>query len=189
MLAGLRLRPGAAAAVLGRPVSEFTDQLIPAHSTFGAAVERATEKALAATTPVQRVLALQNLVLDRLADREPSVDVAVTRAIGMLQRHPLRQVSELAAVLDLSERQLRRRFAVAVGYGPKRFGRILRFQRLLDLTHHRGDRASWAELAVEARYTDQPHMINECRALAGTSPVGCLLTQQPRKLLPSNPSG
>jgi transcriptional regulator GlxA family with amidase domain len=80
-------------------------------------------------------------------------------------------VSSLAVAVDLSERQLRRRFETAVGYGPKRFGRILRFQRLLDLVHTRGARIRWAELAVEAHYADQPHMINECLALAGMSPT------------------
>ena len=30
----------------------------------------------------------------------------------------------------------------------------------------------WAELAAEAGYADQPHLIKECLALAGGSPVG-----------------
>lgn len=126
---------------------------------------------LAATTPSQRVAALENVLAAYLADAEPSVDTVVTRAIEILQRNPGRPVSSLAAAVDLSQRQLRRRFEIAVGYGPKRFGRILRFQRLLDLIHTRGARVRWAELAIEAHYADQPHMINECQALAGMSPV------------------
>ena len=78
----------------------------------------------------------------------------------------------VSAAVGLSERQLRRRFESAVGYGPKRFGRILRFQRLLDLLHGHSVPVRWAELAVEANYSDQPHMIKECLALAGVSPVG-----------------
>jgi AraC-like DNA-binding protein len=89
----------------------------------------------------------------------------------MLQRRPHWPVAGLAAAVDLSERQLRRRFETAVGFGPKRLGRILRLQRLLGLIHARDDRVRWSELAIEASYADQPHMINECRALAGISPV------------------
>jgi AraC-like DNA-binding protein len=170
VLAGLRLRPGVAAAVVGRPVSEFTDRQGPVDSIFGVGYFRSylmAEKVLAATTPSQRVSALQNVLTGYFADTEVLVDTAVTRAIGMLQRHPDRPVSSLAAAVDLSERQLRRRFEAAVGYGPKRFSRILRFQRLLNLIHGRGARVRWAELAIEANYTDQAHMINECLALAG----------------------
>jgi AraC-like DNA-binding protein len=171
VLAGLRLRPGAASAVVGRPVSEFTDRQVLVDSIFGVRGYIMAEKVLAATTPSHRVAALQNVLTSYFADVEPLVDAAVTWVVGTLRRHPDRPVSSLAAAVDLSERQLRRRFEAAVGYGPKRFGRIVRFQRLLDLIHSRGARVRWAELAIEADYADQPHMINECAALAGMSPI------------------
>ncbi len=169
--AGLRLRPGAAAAVLGRPVDDFTDHQVPLDSVFGVRAHLMAEKVFTTTSPGQRVAALQNMLTGYLADSEPLIDTAVTRAIWMLRRCPDRPVSGLAAALDLSERQLRRRFAAAVGYGPKRLGRIVRFQRLLDLIHTQGDRVRWAELAIEANYADQAHMINECLALSGMSPT------------------
>ena len=172
VLTGLRLRPGAAAAVIGRPVSEFTDRQVCIDSVFGVRGDVVAEKVLATTTLGRRVATLENFVTGHLAHTEPLVDAAVTGAIGILRRHPDRPVSSVAHGVDLSERQLRRRFDVAVGYGPKRFGRILRFQRLLDLIRVRGARVGWADLAVEANYADQPHMINECLALAGMSPLG-----------------
>jgi AraC-like DNA-binding protein len=172
VLAGLRLRPGAAAAVIGRPVDEFTDRQLPMGSIFGRRGDLVAEKVLTATTPRDRVTALQDMLIGYLARAEPSVDTAVTRVIGVLQQHPEQPVSRLAATVDLSERQLRRRFESSVGYGPKRFGRTLRFQRLLDLIRCRDAPVRWAELAAEAGYADQPHLIKECLALAGVSPVG-----------------
>lgn len=111
MLAGLRLRPGAAAAVIGCPASEFRDMRVSLDSAFGVAGSR------------------------------------------------------------ISESQLRRRFETAVGYGPKRLGRVFRLQRLLDLIHQSHGRANWSQLAAAAGYTDQPHMINECLALTGGPPT------------------
>ena len=171
MFAGLRLRPGAAAAVLGQPVNELSDRRLPVDSGFGVSSYLSADKVFAATTPMQRMAALQSMVTGYLAAAEPVVDTTVTRAVAILQQRPDRPVSSLAAAVDLSERQLRRRFETAVGYGPKRLGRILRFQRLLDLIRARGGRIGWAELAIEANYADQSHMINECRALAGMSPA------------------
>jgi len=170
-LTGLRLRPGTAAAVVGRPVSEFTDRQVPVDSIFGVRGREMAEKVLAATTPGRRVAALQNALIGYLAACAPRVDPAVTEAIGILQRHPGRPVCSLTDGVDLSERQLRRRFEAAVGYGPKRFSRIIRFQRLLDLIRVRGALVRWADVAIEANYSDQPHMINECLALAGMSPI------------------
>jgi hypothetical protein len=58
VLAGLRLRPGAAAAVVGRPVSDFTEHRVHVDSIFGVHGCLMAEKVLAATTPSQRVMAL-----------------------------------------------------------------------------------------------------------------------------------
>jgi transcriptional regulator GlxA family with amidase domain len=80
-------------------------------------------------------------------------------------------VSALADEVGLSERQLRRRFEVAVGYGPKRLGRVFRFQRLLDLVHASHDRPHWSQVAIAAGYADQSHMINECVAFSGGPPT------------------
>ena len=72
----------------------------------------------------------------------------------------------------LGERQLRRRFAAGVGYGPKTLARVLRFQRLLALlTDDRAGRPTLAEAAALAGYADQAHMTAECTRLAGRSPA------------------
>ena len=77
---------------------------------------------------------------------------------------------ELAAALGISERQLRRRFHAAVGFGPKTLARILRFQRMLSLVRQRASRRDLARLALDAGYADQAHMTAECTRLAGLPP-------------------
>jgi AraC-like DNA-binding protein len=171
VLAGLRLRPGAAAAVIGCPASEFSDMRVPLDSAFGVAGSRMAESLLGATTPSRRMLLLANLVADYFADSDPVVDRPVARAVAVLRAQPDRPVSALATEVGLSERQLRRRFENAVGYGPKRLGRVFRFQRLLDLIHASPGRAGWSQLAIAAGYADQSHMINECLALSGGPPT------------------
>ena len=73
-----------------------------------------------------------------------------------------------AGALGISERQLRRRFADAVGYGPKTLARVLRFQRFLTLA---GGGDDLARLAFAAGYSDQAHLTRECRRLAGRTPA------------------
>jgi AraC-like DNA-binding protein len=170
VLAGLRLRPGAAAAVIGSPASEFTDMWSSLDSVFGIGGSALTER-LVATTPHERVTLIAEAAADHFADTEPVVDRAVVRAVDVLRSQPDCRISALAGGVGLSERQFRRRFEAAVGYGPKRLGRVFRFQRLLDLLHTGHGPTEWAQLAAVAGHTDQSHMINECRALAGGSPA------------------
>ncbi len=75
-LVGLRLRPGAAATVLGRPASEFTDRVVPVDTALA-------EKVFAAKTPAEQVPVLQQLLAERLGDTAPGVDTAVIGAIAM----------------------------------------------------------------------------------------------------------
>jgi AraC-like DNA-binding protein len=170
VLAGLRLRPGAAAAVIGAPASEFTDMWSSLDSAFGTGGSTLTER-LVSAAPRERVALMAEAVAEQFADTEPVVDRAVVWAVDVLRSQPDCRISALAAGVGLSERQLRRRFEAAVGYGPKRLGRVFRLQRLLDLLHTGHGRTEWAQLAAVAGYTDQSHMINECRALAGGPPT------------------
>ena len=57
----------------------------------------------------------------------------LARAAALGLARPGARVADLAVALGLSERQLRRRFVDAVGYGPKTLARVLRFQRFLAL--------------------------------------------------------
>ena len=80
-------------------------------------------------------------------------------------------VRSLARELALSERQLRRRFEAAVGYGPKRLARVLRLTRALAAAYA-GEELG--RVAADAGYADQAHFTNDCRSLAGVAPSALL---------------
>ncbi|WP_254896844.1 helix-turn-helix domain-containing protein [Amycolatopsis sp. Hca4] len=67
----------------------------------------------------------------------------------------------------VSDRQLRRRFTQAVGYGPATYLRISRFQRAVALAPRL---SGLAALAAAAGYADQAHLSRDCRALTGLTP-------------------
>ena len=150
---GLRFRPGAAPFVIGAAAEELRDLEVPLADLLG---RRAVPDA-----PLD-LDALQALVAARLQATDPLVDAAV----AALRADPGLDVRALAASVALSERQLRRRFHDAVGYGPKRLARVLRLQRLLAEARRRPG-ATGVELAFAAGFADEPHMGREARALAG----------------------
>jgi AraC-like DNA-binding protein len=159
---GVRLRTGAAAAVLGVPLHALRDQR-PALVELWGEEGRRLEEALASADS-QRAW---HLVAAVAARRDAAPDPLVTAGARRLTRRPRLRVADLARELGLSERQLLRRFDDAVGYGPKVLARVLRLQRLLAL----GPEEGLAEAALEAGYADQAHMSAEVRKLTGLTPA------------------
>ena len=92
------------------------------------------------------------------------------RAAALSIAAPGTRVERLGDRVGLGERQLRRRFADAVGYGPKTLQRVLRFQRFLALA--RGTRATagggdLARLALQTGYADQAHLTTSAAVWPG----------------------
>jgi AraC-like DNA-binding protein len=71
------------------------------------------------------------------------------------------RIEQLSDWIGFSNRQLRRRFSAAVGYGPKMFQSVLRFQRLLHLAGNKNAPRNLARLSADAGYADQAHMTRE----------------------------
>ncbi len=159
---GVRFRLGAAGPGLGLPAAELADLTVPLADVWDTAAE---ERVAAGGLP-----ALVQVVRLRLRAAERVDPLARAAALGLAA--PGARVSILGDRLGISERQLRRRFADAVGYGPKTLARVLRFQRFLALAaHSSGDLAG---LAFAAGYADQAHLTRECLRLSGRTP-GVLL--------------
>jgi AraC-like DNA-binding protein len=166
---GIRLRLGAAPAVLGAPASELVDLTVGAEQLWGPAAERVGELVAAAATPEQAGFALESAAFRRALERE--LDPVVAGAAALLLPGRTEDVASLPSELYISERTLRRRVQAAIGLPPKVLHRMLRFQGFLALAHGRGgDPAELAMLAAEAGYADQSHLTRECMRLAGLSP-------------------
>jgi len=159
LLLGVRFRPGAGGPALGVPLSELRDRRVDLVE-LDAALARELHGGL---EPREAAARLER-VARRLAAEpgDPEVAAAVARLAD-----PAARVEALAGEIGLSERQLRRRFHAAAGYGPKTLQRVLRFRRFLA-----GPRDDLARAALEAGYADQPHLAREVARLAGTTPGG-----------------
>jgi AraC-like DNA-binding protein len=179
---GVRFRVGAAGAALGVPAGELRDQGVPLAELWGSDARRLEDRVAAAEDPRAALLALIGGIAPRLPAPEDA-DHEVRRAALAIARPAAGQGDDLATVAasaraaGLSERQLRRRFERAVGYGPATLGRVLRFQRFLHRANAPGAAdAPLARLAADAGYADQAHLARECRRLAGLPPSALLAT-------------
>lgn len=164
---GLRLRPGVAGAVLGMPASEVVDERLPLQEVLGKEAAELTE--LIGDGGDGAVFGhLEGLVVSRVREARPdSLVLAATRRLGF----PGSRVEWLADALGISERQLRRRFHAAVGYGPKTLDRVLRFRRFVSQAPAvSSGEIDLARLAADLGYADQSHLTRDCVRLSGMTP-------------------
>lgn len=166
-LRGLRFQPGAAAAMLGVGADELRDSRISLTDLWNHR----------GTTLADEILSgrdLADAMADVATDQAAQADPVVERMLAQFAAEsawdaaaPGRRESPAHDRPARSERQARRRFTLAVGYGPATYRRILRLQRAIALAPAT---ATLADLAVAAGYSDQPHLTRECRALTGLTP-------------------
>ena len=178
VVCGVRLRMGAAPALLGVPAPALLDAHVPAALVWGDDARR-LEEALAAWSRGEgrggdgggggRARPMLDWLAGRVRPVGPPDPLAVAVA-DALRGDPGLAVPVLARRVAIGERQLRRRVTAAVGFGPKRLGRVLRLQRVLALRAER-PLPGWADVAHRAGYADQAHLAEDVRALTGVSPT------------------
>jgi AraC-like DNA-binding protein len=155
---GVRLRPGTLPALAAARASTLTDRGVPASDVFGAAW-RPVVAALDPADPAPAVRALFTL-LRRIA---PAPRAAALVAAARRSR----SVTELATALDVPLRTLHAHAEDWIGLSPKRLLRVLRVHRALEAAQHT---ESWAAIAADTGFADQPHLVRELRELVGETP-------------------
>jgi AraC-like DNA-binding protein len=162
--AGVRFRPGAGGPALGLPLSELLDRRVPAAEVPSLAAHQ-LPGSLPPDVALRRVA---GIAAGLVTQRQP--DPVVMAAARLLAR-PRARAEQIAAHLEISERQLRRRCQAAVGYGPRTLYRVLRFRRFLSRLDARAEEVDLARWAAEAGYADQAHLTRESSRLAGVPPA------------------
>lgn len=78
-------------------------------------------------------------------------------------------IEKLAEELNISKRQLERRFTAAVGITPKLLARIIRFQNILQLIENK-EFKSFTTVAYDGGFYDQAHFIKDFKDFTGLNP-------------------
>jgi AraC-like DNA-binding protein len=170
-VAGVCFRPGGTAPFFPMPAHELCDAGVPLELVWDRGrAARLREQVLAAVSPAARLAALERAMAE--ASRSYAFDPAVSFALDAFACRP--HAANIPAVADrigLSPKRLVERFKTAVGVPPKRYCRILRFQRALQ-SAERGRPVDWTRIAMDCGYFDQAHFIHDFRSFAGITPTG-----------------
>jgi AraC-like DNA-binding protein len=173
VIVGIRLRPGAVSAMFGVPARELVDRTVRLDDVWPDAA--ALDEKLAETPSPQAAAIGFERELHAAVRAGAMLDPLAAETVHRLAAAPTIEVTTVAAMLDISQRHLRRRCEAAIGFPPKVLQRMFRFQRFLALARARDDgRPNLGILAAEAGYADQAHLTREFQRLAGRSPSTAL---------------
>jgi AraC-like DNA-binding protein len=168
---GVQFKPAGAFPFLGVPPDEFAGLHLDLESLWGRAARELRERLCETTTPRKRFRLLEDALSTHLCRRlENHYAVrAALDAFGHAGGRPM--VREIAKDLGLSERRLIRVFATEVGLTPKLFGRVQRFQRVVEKASQSHTDLDWTRLSLSSGYCDQSHLINDFVEFSGLTPT------------------
>lgn len=163
-----------AAQFFDEPLHEFFGQMVALESVWARAELAALEERLAeARSNVARVRVLEEALWGRRKAGAPDPLVSAALRVIKHQNGQLR-IDALAKELGISQDPLEKRFRRAVGASPKQLAKLFRF---LSVVGGYAAGRTLTELAHDAGYYDQSHLIREFRAVTGEPPERFLKAQ------------
>ena len=167
---GLRFRPGAFRAILGRPVHSIADRVLALSDVFPWDEAAAMCAVLDSADDAAMVAAAGALLAPRLPAPDPQVE-RIAAILRTVENTPgLTQVERLAAEAGMSVRSLQLLFSDYVGVSPKWAIRRFRLHEAADRLAN-GEQPDLAALAQDLGYFDQAHFSADFRKLVGESPA------------------
>ena len=165
--------PGTIAPLLPFPADELKDQSILLtdlwpdlkEDTLGKLYQSGRQLKVDAT-----IALLEQLLISKLQPSYRTPRNTLDKAIELIyQSQGICRISPLADRLGISERHLRNLFNLNVGLSPKRLARIVRVTEVIRRVDD-GSMENWTDLAYQASYYDQSHLIDDFNLLLGESP-------------------
>jgi AraC-like DNA-binding protein len=175
---GAQFLPGASEFLFGVSAGELAGCHTQLEDLWGRSAVESRERLLESGSLEQRLDIFESLLIARLP-RIHGLHPAVAHALAKFTTTA--DVREVVRQTGYSHRRFIALFTRAVGLTPKLYCRILRFQRVVELTASK-ESPSRVGVALVAGYSDQPHFNRQFREFAGVTP------REYDKLSPSSPN-
>jgi AraC-like DNA-binding protein len=165
-LIGIHFHAGGFAPFVRNRADDFSNRSLPLDDLWSNSAATLRDALREIEDVAERFLFLERHLLRILRDPQPQ-HPAVEYALKEFGRDSrVGTIEDVSRNLGWSARRFSQVFREQVGFSPKVWCRIRRFQRVVRRLHA-GDEIRWAELALDCGYYDQSHFANEFRAFSG----------------------
>jgi AraC-like DNA-binding protein len=163
------LTPCAARRLFGLPLSELAGQVIPLIDLLPRTERHLAERLANLTSWDARLDVVERLLLERITGSPLDTRLATWAVRRIEASGGCLNSRTLARELGYSQKHVIALFHDHVGMTPARFGRLVRFDRLVGHLRQGGS-GSWAELAARFGWFDQAHLTNDVKRIVGEPP-------------------
>lgn len=165
----IRFRPGGIAPFINIPLTDVVDQVVNLDVIWGSTVKILEEQLFDAPSLQAMIEILNTTLLGRLKQLPHLRTVeAATQMIDASGGNI--SVRHLADHFGWSQKHFERLFAQYIGFHPKRYARISRFQRMSVWATHHAHGMTMGKLAAAFGYFDQSHLCKEILTFTGVPP-------------------
>lgn len=167
---GVRFRPGGFYPFYRQPVASLTGRTLSLEALFGVETLPLEQAVLSETTVEPMIEIVEKLLLPRLPEPDPKVDL-VSAIVEMITRERMvTRVEEIAVAFEMKPRTLQQLFHQYVGVSPKW---VIQRARMHDTAEMivAGGSIDWTALALKLGYFDQAHFIKAFKTLMGVTPA------------------
>jgi len=163
---GVQLHPAACELLFGVPAAELAGRHVSLDSFWGASAEEARDRLQQRSNLEDKTTILESILAGRLP-RMRGLHPAVAHALRRFEVSA--SVGQVVQESGWSHRQFIELFRQAMGMTPKAYSRLMRFQGAVrKLTAD--PKAPASGVALDAGYSDQPHLNREFLEFAGVTP-------------------
>lgn len=166
----IRFKRGMAYPFLQMPVSELNHQVVDADLIFQQTLNHLREQILEAASLDEKFKIVEQYLLKQL-QQSMAIPAVIQFAVQQIITHPATAtIQNIVQKTGYSHKHFLSLFQKYVGFNPKQFLRIAKFQQVI----HRLEQLqpiSWTQIACDSGYYDQAHFINDFKTFSGFSPV------------------
>ena len=166
-LLGVRFKPGGFSAFTKLPAAVLLNQIIPAEDVLNTAPKDWEARLREKKNDAERINLLDQLMM-QTAKGTTAEWTSCNKAVDSIRKSSPISVNALCNENETYYKKLEREFLKYVGYTPKYYYRIVRFNRAI--RQMQVNKNSLTSICYDCDYYDQSHFIKDFRQFAGTTP-------------------
>jgi AraC-like DNA-binding protein len=168
----IAFKKGRASAFYPFPISDLTDTVAEADLVFGKNFHDLREQLLAAKSIDQMFQLVERFLLQQAGaalQADGAAKCVEYTVASIIHKPTLRRLHQLSDEIGYSQKHFIELFKEQVGVSPKRYLKIMRFQKAIRAIEQ-NQSVHWSQVALECGFYDQAHFIHDFRHFSGFTP-------------------
>jgi len=157
------------------PIQDLNEKIVHAEEVFGIEILALREDILAEESSQEKFSVAEKWLVSRF-DQNKIPPGELLSLLEKLQIESAANYNQVIGSYPNTQKHLIDQFKKYIGLTPKYYQRILRFNEILQQIQKK-EKITWAQVAYQCGYSDQPHFIKEFKHFSGFNPQEFILKE------------